>query len=159
MISALTWKVACFLTPVAALVSGCGSHTDITRSVQERSPALLGQSFRTSRQLELIEDKPSDTLRLVEPSYPVYPRNRRMGVVQAGTALATNRCIRVTELAAFFAFLPIYYSWDCTLARICDGPFAGKEVAVGGESLELDTGTASVKPRYLLPTTAPRAPG
>jgi hypothetical protein len=144
-----------YFLALAVFAGGCGGHADITASVRAQQPALLGQWFRTTRQLDLLEDKPSGTLRLVDPGYPAYPRNRRVGVVDAGTALATDRAIRVTELAAFFVLLPVYYSWDCTLAKIDEGPFAGKEIAVGGESIELDVGTASVKPRFLLPTTVP----
>jgi hypothetical protein len=101
---------------------------------------VLGQRLCTARQLDLLKDKPSGTLRLVTPEYPSYPRNRRVGVVQAGTKLEVNKVVRVRELVAILILLPEYYSWDCTLAKIEDGPYSGKEVAVSGKGLDLISG-------------------
>jgi hypothetical protein len=46
-----------------------------------------------------------------------------------------NRVERVTELIAILVVLPEYYSWNCTLAKIEGGPYAGREVAIAREGL------------------------
>jgi hypothetical protein len=50
----------------------------------------------------------------------------------------------VTEFVALLVFLPVYYTWDCVEARFQDGPFAGREVAIGGEDVELDNSAAYI---------------
>jgi hypothetical protein len=37
--------------------------------------------------------------------------------------------VKVTELAAFMV-LPVYYTHQCTLGMVLDGPFAGQEVNI-----------------------------
>lgn len=120
---------------VSVLFCGCGSLTDITNTPKAKALGVLGERIQTTQKLDLLKDKPSHTLRLVESSYPKYPRNRRVGVVEAGTTLEVNRVVRVKELFAIFVFLPAYYEWDCALAKIENGPYAGKEIAVQGRSL------------------------
>ena len=124
--------VICLTASATVLCGGCCSHTDLTRTAEVQQSGILGQRHRTTQQLDLLKDKPSGTLRLVTRDYPSYPRNRRVGVVEAGTELRVNRVQRVNEVVAIMVVLPEYYSWKCTLARIEVGPHAGKEIAVFG---------------------------
>ena len=123
------------LLVVAGLVSGCCFHKDLTKSAEVQKGGTLGQSFRTTAQLDLVRDTHTHTLFLAKQDYPTSSRDQRVGVVEAGTVVHVNRVERVTELIAILVFLPEYYSWDCTLAKIEGGHFAGKEVAIGGKGL------------------------
>lgn len=128
------------LIAFAALLCGCASHADLTASREVQASGMLGKQLRTTQDLDFLKDRPSNTFRLVTKDYPSYPRNHRLGVVKAGTTLRVDRVVQVTELAGFM-FLPFYYTWRCTLARIEDGPYAGNRVAVDGISLDEHTAT------------------
>jgi hypothetical protein len=82
--------------------------------------------------LVLFKDKHNRTLFLATRDYPTTSRDQPIGILEAGTELRVNRLVRVTELIAILVILPEYYSWNCTLAKIEDGSFAGKEIAVEG---------------------------
>ncbi len=125
-------KYLCAAVLATEISSGCGTYADLTRSADVQRSGILGQQLRTAQDLDLLKDKPSRTLRLVTKDYPTWPRNRRIGVVPAGTSLRVNQVKEVTELVAILVVLPEYYSWKCTFARIEEGPFVGKEVAIYG---------------------------
>jgi hypothetical protein len=120
---------------VASLVCGCCFHKDLTKSAQVQAGGILGQSFHTAVRLDVIKDTHTHILFLAEQDYPASSRHKRVGVLEAGTELRVNRVERVDELVAILVFLPEYYSWDCTLATIGDGHFAGNVVAVSGKGL------------------------
>jgi len=128
-------RLIAVLPAVANLACGCCFHMDMTKSAQVRDSGVLGQGFRTTEQLDLIKDTHTRTLFLAKRDYPVSSRDKRVGVIEASTELRVNRVERVKELIAILLFLPEYFSWDCTLAKIQGGPYAGKEVAVAGEGL------------------------
>jgi hypothetical protein len=129
--------------------AGCGSHCDLTQTPEIQKSGILGTCVRTTQPLDLFKDNPSDTLRLVTKDHPSYGRGERIGQVAAGTRLCVNQVVRISELAGFMVF-PMYYHWTCTMARIEDGPHAGKEIAVGGM---LDKAhTATLGSSYLAPT-------
>jgi hypothetical protein len=148
-------RCICLVIAIAAMLcwAGCCSHTDLTRTDDVQHMGILGQHFQTTRTLDLLKDKPSCTLRLVTSNFPSYPRNKRIGVVDADTELEVNQVIRVKELVAILYILPEYYTWKCTIAKVKDGPFAGKEIAVAGNGLLLDD-TAKLGSVYF---TAPEA--
>ena len=81
------------------------------------------------------------------------PRFKQIGKIEAGTQIEVNHVINVKELVAILIVLPEYWAWKCTLAKVEDGPYAGKEIAVAGEGiLMLDNektarlGSALLKP-------------
>jgi hypothetical protein len=59
-----------------------------------------------------------------------------------------NQVVRITELAGWMV-LPMYEKWDCSLAEIEDGPYAGKEVGVDGWGISLKDRTATVSGVFL----------
>ena len=132
------------LSAVASVVCGCCFHKELTESAQVKGSGTLEHSFRTTEQLHLIKDTHARILFLAEQDFPTSSRYKLVGVVETGTSLHVNRVERVTELIAILVFLPEYYSWDCTLAKIEDGHFAGKEVAVGGGVLSYEKDVATI---------------
>lgn len=56
------------------------------------------------------------------------------------------------------AGLPEYYSWDCTLAKIENGPCTGKEVAVGGNGLLFKNDIARIGGEFLATPDLSRPP-
>lgn len=141
---------------VASLACGCCFHKDLTKSARVQTSGMLGKSFRTTEQLDLIKDTHTRILFLAKQDYPMSSRDQRVEVLAAGTELRINRVERIDELIAILVFLPEYYSWDCTLAKIEDGPHAGKEVAISGEGLLLKVGrsTATIGSGMLVPVEA-----
>ena len=143
-----------FITALATVIlSGCCSHTDLTHRADVQSSGILGQRFRTTQDLELIKDKHTDTLRLMTKDHSSCPRFKQIGKIEAGTQIEVNHVINVKELVAILIVLPEYWAWKCTLAKVEDGPYAGKEIAVAGEGiLMLDNektarlGSALLKP-------------
>ncbi len=142
-----------FILCLSVFVTGCGSLTDITNSPKAQAMSVLGDRLQTTESLELIKHKPSHTFRLVGSRHSEHHRERRIGQVKAGTMLKVNRVVRVKELVAILVFLPEYYFWDCALARIEDGPYKGKEVAVQGILLE-NRGIATLQSSYFKTITA-----
>lgn len=144
----------------AAFLGGCARHTNLTATPEVEQSGILGTRLRTTQDLYLLKDRPSGTLRLVTEDYPCYPRNHRLGVVEAGTHLEVDRVARVTELAGFMV-LPFYHTWTCTLAQIRDGRFAGERVAVDGMLSHEQTATLRSKLLAAEPphpsTTRPRS--
>lgn len=138
-------SILCLLLAIAG---GCGSHTDLTQTLEVQRSGVLGQWYLVRRESDLIKDKPSDTLQIVATDYPAWPRNFRVGKVQAGTRVVVCRVVRITELAAFMV-LPVYYTHECVMGMVLDGPYAGKEVNVSGRLG--DDGN------MLVPTTRPSA--
>jgi hypothetical protein len=108
---------------------GCGSQTDLTQTLEVQRSGVLGKRLQVMNDSDLIKDKPSNTLQIVPRDFPQWPRNYRVGTVQAGTRVVTCRVLRITELAGFMV-LPFYYTRECVLGMILDGPHAGKEVLV-----------------------------
>jgi len=149
------------LLPLASAVCGCCFHKDLTKSAQVQASGTLGQGFCTTEPLDLVKDKHTRTLFLAKRDtyertrnagdsqsisgavanrssnafWKASPRNKFIGVVDAGTELRVNRVERVGELIAILVVLPEYWHWNCTLAKIEAGPYAGKEVAVAGGGL------------------------
>jgi len=134
------WSTAC----------GCCFHKDLTKSALATEAGLLGRRLRTTEQLELVKDTHTRRLFLAERDYPFSTRDQRVGVVDPGTELRVNRLERVRELFAILVFLPEYYSWNCTLAEIQGGPYAGREVAVDGQGLLLKIHAATTGGRLLV---------
>src|SRR5690349_8278197 len=97
------------LVIVASLASGCCFHKDLTQSAQVQASGTLGQSFDTSKQLDLFKDTHTRVLFLADQDYTTSSRDERVGVLEAGTRLRVNRVERVKELIAILVFLPEYY--------------------------------------------------
>jgi hypothetical protein len=131
--------LAALMTVIAA---GCCFHSDLTKTAAVQNSGMLGLQFHTTQPLTLLRDKQSHTLRLATKDYRLYPAEP-LGIVEAGTSLQVNRVIKVTQLYAWMVF-PVYFIWEAPLAQIESGPYAGKEVAVGGEGLSLKNGAAAM---------------
>ena len=151
------------LLSLASVVCGCCFHKDLTKSAQVQASGMLGQGFRTTDPLDLVKDTHTRRLFLAKRNFQeetrhssnafwkASPRDQFIGVVEAGTELRVNRVERVSELIAILAVLPEYLHWDCTLAKIEAGPYAGKEVAVAGEGLLFKKDPATNGSTMLLP--------
>lgn len=135
-------RTIALLPILASLVCGCCTHKDLTKSAQVQASGVLGRSFHTTEQLDLIKDKHTHILFLAGRDFAASSRNEQLGVLAAGTELHVIRVEQVKELVAILVFLPEFYTWDYTLARIDDGQFAGKEVAISGKGLA--TGAATI---------------
>lgn len=157
---------------------GCCFHKDLTESAQVQASGMLGQGFHTTEPLDLIEDRHTRTFFLAKRDiqegmphvddshlrseavanrssnafWKASPRDQFIGAVDAGTELRVNRVERVSELIAILVVLPEYWHWNCTLAKIEAGPYAGKEVAVAGEGLLFKQDPATNGSTMLVPT-------
>jgi hypothetical protein len=120
--------------------------------MQVQASGTLGQRFRTTEQLDLVKDKHARILFLARREYPASSQDQRIGAVDAGAELRVNRVERVTEFAGILVVLPEYYTWDCAFAKIEDGPYAGKEVAVSGDGLLFKKDPATNGSAMLAPT-------
>lgn len=114
---------------IIILSASCANHSDVTRTPEAVQLNVLGRVFYTNETLVLMHDQISDTLRLVTQDYNYGHIPGRIGVIYSGTRLRINRVIRITNGGGFV------YTWVCTVAKIEEGEFAGKEVAVQGGSL------------------------
>ena len=141
-------KLVCLVALSAAISGGCCTHTDLTKKADVQCSGILGQQFRTTQELALIQDEHSQTMRLVTKDCPSKPQYRQLGVVAAGTRLQVKQVVQITQLAGWMV-LPMYYTWKCTLAEIKDGSFAGKEIAVDGVGLSFDRETVTLKSALL----------
>ena len=135
-------QYAILLTLGLIAAAGCGSHKDLTQTLAAQQSGVLGRWYQVSAESDLIRDKPSDTLEIVPPDYPQWPRNERVGKVQPGTRVVSCRVVEITEAAL------IHDTTQRTLGMILDGPYAGKEVDLT-ESLAVD------QKGILMPTTGP----
>jgi hypothetical protein len=143
-------KFICLFVLLAIVSGGCCTHNDLTKKADVQSSGILGQEFRTTQELLLIQDQNSQTMRLVTKDCPSKPQYRQLGVVAAGTRLQVNQVVQITQLAGWM-LLPMYYTWKCTLAKIEDGSLSGKEIAIDGEDLSFDTNTVTLKSTLLAP--------
>jgi hypothetical protein len=128
------------------ILAGCVTHKDISHDPEVQGSGVLGQCYRTAEDLTLWSDKSSDIYRLGPDRFPdkkPVPRYDRVGILTSGTHLRVARVVRITEVGEFLT----RFSWKCTLARIEDGKYAGKEVGVAGI---VGTG-AVIGSKYLLP--------
>lgn len=149
------------LIVVQALFCGCCTHKDLTKSSEVQASGILGQRFRTTEQLDLIKDKHARILFLARQTLPEGTRqvesprsgsqHVQVGVVDAGTELCVDQVVRVKELMAILVVIPEYWYWNCTLAKIESGPYAGKKVAVIGEGLLFKRDPATNGSPMLLP--------
>jgi hypothetical protein len=71
---------------------------------------------------------------LAAGDHALRQRSQKLGEVDKDTEVRANQIVKITQLYGWM-WLPVYYTWDCSLARIESGPYAGKEVAVGGEGM------------------------
>jgi hypothetical protein len=147
------WASGKFLfsaTLVAFTSAGCCFHADLTKTADVQHSGILGQRLRTEQEMVLLKDKHSRTFQLVPKGQSFGSDSSQLAVVEAGTTLQINHVIKVTELCAWMWF-PVYFNWECMLAKVEDGHFAGKEIAVAGEGMSVnENGGAIVLGSHLL---------
>jgi hypothetical protein len=137
-----------YLVTLSTIISSGGcTHTDLTKKADVQCSGILGQQFRTTQELTLIQDKHSKTMRLVTKDCPSKPQYRQLGV-SGGHTTPSEPSGTITQLAGWMG-LPMYSTWKCTLAAIEDGPFAGKKIAVDGEGLSFNRETVTLKSTLL----------
>jgi hypothetical protein len=141
-------KLRFFAFLFVLVCSGCCFHSDQTGTAAVKASGILGQNLWTAQNLDLVRDRHKRILLLVAKDIPLSTRQKRIGVVEANTRLRLNRVVKITELVAWM-WLPVYYSWDCTLAEIEDGPHVGKEVGVDGKALVYMHNTATLHGIFL----------
>lgn len=103
---------------------------------------MLGLQFHTTQPLVLAKRQQSGVWLLMKEDNFVAAGSH-LGIVATGTVLQVDRMIKVTELCEWMVF-PVYFTWDCTMARIEGGPYAGKEIGIAGEGLSLEPGAVTL---------------
>jgi hypothetical protein len=83
----MTPRLCHFILMATALFTAgaCGGQKDLTQTLAVQRSGVLGHWYQVTAESDLIKDKPSDTFEIVSPDYPQWPRNHRVGKVQAGT--------------------------------------------------------------------------
>lgn len=150
---------------MAAVSTGCRTHlTDLTMAADVQQSGILGQQFHTTKKLLLVKDRAIRLLFLATPNFrfsepddyykSVLETNyqyKQVGVLEAGTKLQVNQVVQVKEPAWVLPWVPAYYIWNCTLARVEDGPYAGKEVAIVGDGIWSEGGAVVLGSPLLWP--------
>lgn len=140
-----------FLTAlIATMAVGCCFHSNITRTAAVQQSGVLGLRFHTTQPLVLAKREQSRVWRLVKREHNAEAESSHPRIIETGTVLEINQVIKVTELCEWMV-VPAYFTWDCTLARIESGPYAGKEIGVAGEGLSLDQETVTLGSSLLWP--------